>query len=236
MESIDVEGVTGNVHTNYKGKAEAALAALETHDFVYLHVEAIDECSHMGDLKLKLQAIEEFDKYIVSPVLKALENRDDVNVAVLPDHPVPIKLRQHTTTPVPVAAAGPDFAQDEITSYNEKQDEVEQSERSEVFGFIVNELQEVADILPNEHSNKMGNYYGRVTVPVVHFLLAKLALNAEIYCDDNWTDGVPRNGKEIFFTVDGESTFAYSVSNRTNDNTLIIVTIFEAFHIVEAEQ
>ena len=120
MTVLHVPGATGFVDTNYKGKAEAALAALETHDFVYLHVEAIDECSHMGDLKLKLQAIEEFDKYIVSPVLKALENRDDVNVAVLPDHPVPIKLRQHTTTPVPVAAAGPDFAQDEITSYNEK--------------------------------------------------------------------------------------------------------------------
>ena len=120
MTVLHVPGATGFVDTNYKGKAEAALAALETHDFVYLHVEAIDECSHMGDLTLKLQAIEEFDKYIVSPVLKALEGRDDVNVAVLPDHPVPIKLRQHTTTPVPVAAAGPDFTPDEITSYNEK--------------------------------------------------------------------------------------------------------------------
>ena len=96
-----------------------------------------------------------------------------------------------------------------VTSYNEKQDEVEQSERSEVFWFIVNELQEVADILPNEHSNKMGNYYGRVTAPVVHFLLAKLALNAEIYCDDNWTDGIAQNGKEIYFTIDGEQLNAW---------------------------
>ena len=119
MTVLHVPGATGFVDTNYKGKAEAALAALDTHDFVYLHVEAIDECSHMGDLKLKLRAIEEFDKYIVSPVLKALEGRNDVNVAVLPDHPVPIKLRQHTTTPVPVAAMGPDFVPDEITSYSE---------------------------------------------------------------------------------------------------------------------
>lgn len=96
-----------------------------------------------------------------------------------------------------------------VTSYNEKQDEVVQSERSELFWFIVNELQEVADFLPNEHSNKMGNYYGRVTMPVVHFLLAKLALNAEIYCDDNWTDGVAQNGKEIYFTVDGEQLNAW---------------------------
>ena len=84
-----------------------------------------------------------------------------------------------------------------------------QSERSEVFRFIVNELQEVAELLPNERSNKMGNYYGRITTPVANFLLAKLALNAEIYCDDNWTDGVPRNGKEIFFTVDGEKLNAW---------------------------
>ena len=96
-----------------------------------------------------------------------------------------------------------------VTSYNEKQNEVVQSERSELFWFIVNELQEVADFLPNEHSNKMGNCYGRVTVPVVHFLLAKLALNAEIYCDDNWTDGIAQNGKEIYFTIDGEQLNAW---------------------------
>lgn len=96
-----------------------------------------------------------------------------------------------------------------ITSYEQPQDEVVQSERSEVFRFIVDELQEVAELLPNERSNKMGNYYGRVTRPVAHFLLAKLALNAEIYCDDNWTDGVPQNGKEIFFTVDGERLNAW---------------------------
>ena len=77
-----------------------------------------------------------------------------------------------------------------VTSYEQPQDEVVQSERSEVFRFIVNELQEVAELLPNERSNKMGNYYGRITTPVANFLLAKLALNAEIYCDDNWTDGV----------------------------------------------
>lgn len=96
-----------------------------------------------------------------------------------------------------------------VTSYEQPQDEVVQSERSEVFRFIVNELQEVAELLPNERSNKMGNYYGRITTPVANFLLAKLALNAEIYCDDNWTDGVPRNGKEIFFTVDGEKLNAW---------------------------
>ena len=104
-----------------------------------------------------------------------------------------------------------------VTSYNEKQDEVIQSERSEVFRFIVNELQEVVVSLPDEHSNRMGNHYGRITAPVVHFLLAKLALNAEIYCDDNWTDGICLNGKELFFQVDGEQLNAWEACVRYCD-------------------
>ena len=103
-----------------------------------------------------------------------------------------------------------------VISYEQPQ-EIVQSERSEVFRFIVDELQEVAELLPNERSNKMGNYYGRITKPVVHFLLAKLVLNAEVYCDDNWTDGVPQNGKEIFFTVDGEQLNAWQTCIRYCD-------------------
>jgi 2,3-bisphosphoglycerate-independent phosphoglycerate mutase len=95
------------VDTNYRGKLEAALKALEDHDLVYLHVEAVDECSHLGDLKLKLRAIEDFDREIASPLLEALGGRNDVNVAVLPDHPVPLRLRKHTTAPVPLAVCGP---------------------------------------------------------------------------------------------------------------------------------
>ena len=116
-----------------------------------------------------------------------------------------------------------------ITSYEQPQDEVVQSERSEVFRFIVNELQTVAEVLPNERSNKMGNYYGRVTAPVVHFLLAKLALNAEIYCDDNWTDGVPQNGKEIFFSVDGEKLNAWQTCVRYCDK------LAEAGYLLESD-
>ena len=114
-----------------------------------------------------------------------------------------------------------------VTSYEQPQDEVVQSERSEVFRFIVNELQEVAELLPNERSNKMGNYYGRVTQPVVHFLLAKLALNAEIYCDDNWTDGVPQNGKEIFFTVDGERLNAWQTCIKYCDKLAEVGYVLE---------
>ena len=119
MQVIEVPGATGFIDTNYSGKAEAAIKAIEEFDFVYLHLEAIDECSHLGDLKLKIQAIEEFDANVVAPVLDALEGRG-IRFAVLPDHPVPIKLRAHTTTPVPVAVMGPGITPDNILSFNEK--------------------------------------------------------------------------------------------------------------------
>ncbi len=96
-----------------------------------------------------------------------------------------------------------------VTSYNVKLEQVVQSERSEVFKFIIDELQDVAPLLADEHSNKEGDYYGRVTRPVVNFLLAKLALNAEIYGDDNWTDGKQLDGKDIFFNVNGEKKNAW---------------------------
>ena len=96
-----------------------------------------------------------------------------------------------------------------VTSYNMKLEQVVQNERSEVFHFIFNELQEVAPLLADEHSNVKGNYSGRVTRPVANFLLAKLALNAEIYTDDNWTDGSRPNGKNIFFSVNGEKKNAW---------------------------
>ncbi|MDD4816939.1 MAG: cofactor-independent phosphoglycerate mutase [Victivallaceae bacterium] len=119
MDVYEVPGATGFIDTNYEGKVAAALEALKTHDLVYLHVEAIDECSHMGDLRLKMQAIELFDRRIVAPVLKALEG-EDVNFAVLPDHPVPIELRKHTTTPVPVAVAGRRFSPDDVAKFSER--------------------------------------------------------------------------------------------------------------------
>ncbi len=119
MDVVEVPGATGFLDTNYAGKVEAALKALENHDFVYIHVEAIDECSHMGDLKLKMQAIEDFDSKIVAPVRAALKGQE-VRFALLPDHPVPLLLRQHTTTPVPLALCGPGIEPDDVQLYSEK--------------------------------------------------------------------------------------------------------------------
>lgn len=96
-----------------------------------------------------------------------------------------------------------------VTAYDVKPNQVVQSERSEVFKFIVEELQEVAPLLADKHANKEGDYYGRITRPVVNFLLAKLALNAEIYADDDWTDEKKLDGKDIFFTVNGNKLNAW---------------------------
>lgn len=96
-----------------------------------------------------------------------------------------------------------------VTTYDVKPNQVVQSERSEVFKFIVKELQEVAPQLADKHANKEGDYYGRITRPVVNFLLAKLALNAEIYADDDWTDEKKLDGKDIFFTVNGNKLNAW---------------------------
>lgn len=101
MDIIPVEGATGYIDTNYEGKAEAAIKALDTHDFVFLHVEAIDEVSHACDLNLKIATIEQFDARIVQPVLEAVGPA--VQAVVLPDHYVPVKLGKHTRDPVPVA-------------------------------------------------------------------------------------------------------------------------------------
>lgn len=96
-----------------------------------------------------------------------------------------------------------------VTSHSASLDQVRQSNRSEVFWFIFNELQTVAPILAEAQSQREGDYYGRMTRPVAHFLLAKLALNAEVYADDNWTDGERPDGKNIFFSVDGERKNAW---------------------------
>lgn len=87
--------------------------------------------------------------------------------------------------------------------------DVVQSERKAVFDFVVKELQETAPLLSANRSNQSGDYYGRITRPVVYFLLAKLALNAEVYTDNDWTDGVRPDGKELYFMVDGERLNAW---------------------------
>jgi len=117
MEQIKVPGATGFIDTNYEGKAEAAIRALEKNDFVYLHVEAIDEVGHLGKLDLKIKAIEDFDRRCIGHFLKHFKG--DLTSAVLPDHPVPVKKRKHTRTPVPVSICGPALKPDAVLMYDE---------------------------------------------------------------------------------------------------------------------
>jgi len=103
MQSIDVKGATGNIHTNYKGKADAAISAFESGcDYVYVHVEAPDECGHRGEIENKVKSIEYIDKQILIPVLNWLENcGESYRVMALPDHPTPIEIRTHSREHVP---------------------------------------------------------------------------------------------------------------------------------------
>jgi 2,3-bisphosphoglycerate-independent phosphoglycerate mutase len=101
LDIINVEGATGYIDTNYLGKAQAALAALETHDFVYVHVEAPDEASHSGRMDHKIQAIEDFDRLVVGTILEGIQKFGEYAILCTPDHPTPVHLMTHTSEPVP---------------------------------------------------------------------------------------------------------------------------------------
>lgn len=104
MHNITVEGANGGLHTNYAGKANAAVKALteEGYDFVYIHIEAPDEMGHQGNIEDKIEAIERIDAQIIGPVADKLREAGEAfRMLVLPDHPTPIRLRTHTGNPVP---------------------------------------------------------------------------------------------------------------------------------------
>lgn len=120
MKVIHVEGATGLYDTNYEGKADAALEALKTDDLVYLHVEASDEAGHEGDVRLKIQTIEDLDHRIVRPIFQALQTwKEPVAIAVLPDHPTPCSIRTHTNVPVPFLIYRPGDEPDPVMTFDE---------------------------------------------------------------------------------------------------------------------
>ena len=120
LRRITVQGATGLYDTNYENKVAAALEALRTDDFVYLHIEASDEAGHEGDFKLKQFTIENLDKRVVGPVYEAVKDWDEpVAIAVLPDHPTPCELRTHTAEPVPFLIYYPGIEPDNVQTFNE---------------------------------------------------------------------------------------------------------------------
>ncbi|MBD9050324.1 cofactor-independent phosphoglycerate mutase [Ruminococcus sp.] len=102
MNSVDVDGATGYLDTNFDGKCKAAIEEFKNGaDLVYIHVEAPDECGHRGEIENKVKAIEMIDEHILGPVVEFLRGYDDFAVLVCPDHPTPLSIRTHTSTPVP---------------------------------------------------------------------------------------------------------------------------------------
>jgi 2,3-bisphosphoglycerate-independent phosphoglycerate mutase len=101
LTPLKVEGATGTLNTNYEGKVKAAVDALKTYDLVIIHLEAPDECSHQGDLKAKLEAIENFDKRIVGPMLEALPSFGSYRILCACDHYTPVSLKTHVDDPIP---------------------------------------------------------------------------------------------------------------------------------------
>lgn len=120
LRPIQVEGATGLYNTNFEGKAKAAIEALRTDDYVYLHMEAPDEAGHEGDYKLKIQTIEDIDKKVVGPIMKEISTwSEDVCVALLPDHPTPCAIKTHTRTDVPFIIKKKGLPADDVETYNE---------------------------------------------------------------------------------------------------------------------
>jgi 2,3-bisphosphoglycerate-independent phosphoglycerate mutase len=121
LRNIIVPGATGLADTNYEGKAQAAIEALRTDDFVFLHLEASDEAGHDGDLQLKLQTIEYLDRRIVKPIYEEVSKWDEpVAIAVLPDHPTPVEIRAHVKEPVPFLIWHRGITPDNVQVYDEE--------------------------------------------------------------------------------------------------------------------
>lgn len=120
LKSIDVEGATGLFDTNYEGKAQAAIEALKTDDFVFVHVEASDEAGHEGNVDLKIKTIEYLSERLAKPILEATEKMSEpVTIAVLPDHPTPCRLRTHTANAIPFTIYNPNVTGDSVQVFDE---------------------------------------------------------------------------------------------------------------------
>ena len=120
LKIVEVEGATGLADTNYEGKARAAIEALKTDDFVFVHVEASDEAGHDGNLELKLKTIEYLDQRLIAPIYHEVMNWDEsVCIAVLPDHLTPVEQRIHVGQPVPFLIWYRGIHPDEVQQYDE---------------------------------------------------------------------------------------------------------------------
>ena len=119
LKNIVVPGATGYYDTDYCGKAKNAIEGLKTHDIIYVHVEAPDEAGHAGDLEEKVLAMERIDKRILGKIMDELPTYNEYTIAILPDHPTPLKLKTHTSDPVPYAMCSTNNISDDVMVYDE---------------------------------------------------------------------------------------------------------------------
>lgn len=120
MTNYTVDGATGNIHTNFRGKAEAALTALETHDFVYLHIEAADECGHRFEVDNKILAIEKLDAVMKLMVDGLTQKGEEFRLLFMPDHPTPLTTGAHSSDPVPYLLYQSNKPQSGVSTYSEE--------------------------------------------------------------------------------------------------------------------
>ena len=119
LKLVSVPGATGYYDTNYQGKGEYAVNALRQSDYVFVHVEAPDEAGHNGDVRAKITAIENFDRFVVGAVWSYLKGLDDYRIMVLADHATPISLKTHVSDPAPFAMAGKGIEHNGFKAYSE---------------------------------------------------------------------------------------------------------------------
>ncbi len=119
LVSIEVEGATGYLDTNYSGKVEATINSLKQKDFAFLHIEAPDEASHSGQLKLKIRAIEDFDKNVIGKIFPLLSDLGDCRLLILSDHITSLKSRTHSADPVPFLLFGKGIEPNKTNSFDE---------------------------------------------------------------------------------------------------------------------
>lgn len=139
LKAVNVPGVTGFVDTAYEAKADYALNVLKKDNFVFVHVESPDEAGHMGDLELKIKAIEDFDQKVVGTVLSKIGNFEKARVILLPDHYTPISLKTHSSEPVPFVIYGQGIEPDGFENFTER--------NARDSGFVVNEGWRLIEIL-----------------------------------------------------------------------------------------
>lgn len=124
MDNIHVEGANGGLHTNWEGKAQAAVKALteDGYDFAYVHLEAPDEMGHQGSVKKKVQAIEYLDRRVAKLIAEGLDKAGEAyRMLILPDHPTPIRVRTHTADAVPYLLYDSERPQPHTWNYNERE-------------------------------------------------------------------------------------------------------------------